>query len=98
MGSHNSKDLEAGAATTTTTSSDDGQPKVEDSSCSPTNRKQSVYSNLGWLDRLLALWILLAIIVGIIIGNFADGVEDALQRGKFVDVSAPIGEFFAWAF
>lgn len=54
--------------------------------------KQSVYKSLGWLDRLLALWILLAIIIGILLGNFVDGVETALQRGKFVDVSIPIGK------
>lgn len=56
----------------------------------PSN-KLSVYKGLGWLDRLLALWILLAIIIGILIGNFVDGAGDALQRGKFVQVSAPIG-------
>ncbi|PSK51848.1 hypothetical protein B9Z65_3115 [Elsinoe australis] len=55
----------------------------------PSN-KLSVYKGLGWLDRLLALWILLAIIIGILIGNFVDGAGDALQRGKFVQVSAPI--------
>lgn len=56
-----------------------------------TNAKHSVYKSLGWLDRLLALWILLAIIVGILIGNFVDGAEVALQQGRFVNVSAPIG-------
>lgn len=56
-----------------------------------TTPKQSVYKGLGWLDRLLALWILIAIIVGITIGNYVDGAEAALQRGKFVDVSVPIG-------
>lgn len=53
--------------------------------------KKSVYAGLGWLDRLLALWILLAIIIGILLGNFVDGVETALQKGKFVQVSVPIG-------
>ncbi|GAM88676.1 hypothetical protein ANO11243_067100 [Dothideomycetidae sp. 11243] len=52
--------------------------------------KKSVYAGLGWLDRLLALWILLAIVVGVLLGNFVSGVEDALQRGKFVNVSVPI--------
>jgi len=52
--------------------------------------KKSAYQSLGWLDRLLALWILLAIIIGILIGNYANGAEDALNRGKFVDVSVPI--------
>lgn len=54
-------------------------------------QKKSVYASLGWLDRLLVLWILLAIIVGILLGNFVDGVESALQKGKFVNVSVPIG-------
>jgi hypothetical protein len=56
-----------------------------------TTEKKSVYQSLGWLDRLLALWILLAIIVGILLGNYVDTVGPALQRGKFVQVSVPIG-------
>lgn len=59
----------------------------------PTQSKKSVYAGLGWLDRLLALWILLAIAIGILLGNFVNGVEEALQRGKFVQVSVPIGKF-----
>lgn len=58
-----------------------------------TESKKSVYAGLGWLDRLLALWILLAIVIGIVLGNFVDGMEEALQRGKFVNVSVPIGRF-----
>ena len=54
--------------------------------------KTSVYARLGWLDRLLALWILLAIIIGILLGNYVDGIETALQKGKFVQVSVPIGD------
>lgn len=57
---------------------------------SPNTTKNAVYKSLGWLDRLLVLWILLAIIIGILLGNFVDGVGPALQRGKFVDVSVPI--------
>ena len=53
--------------------------------------KKSVYQSLGWLDRLLALWILLAIIIGVLLGNYVDSVGPALQRGKFVQVSVPIG-------
>lgn len=63
---------------------------AEEPSAAP-EEKKSVYQNLGWLDRLLALWILLAIIIGIIIGNFAEGAEEALQEGKFVNVSVPVG-------
>ena len=53
--------------------------------------KSSVYQDLGWLDRLLALWILLAIVIGILLGNYVESVSPALQRGKFVQVSVPIG-------
>jgi arsenite transporter len=53
--------------------------------------KQSVYKSLGWLDRLLVLWILLAIVIGILLGNFVPSVGPALQKGKFVNVSVPIG-------
>lgn len=52
--------------------------------------KTSVYKALGWLDRLLALWILLAIIIGILIGNYAPHASYYLNRGKFVDVSVPV--------
>lgn len=55
------------------------------------SRKDSVYKGLGWLDRLLVLWILLAIIIGILLGNFVESVGPALQKGKFVNVSVPIG-------
>ncbi|KAI9672153.1 MAG: hypothetical protein M1831_001966 [Alyxoria varia] len=55
-----------------------------------TNEKRSVYHELGWLDRLLALWILLAIILGILLGNFVDNAGHNLQKGKFVNVSVPI--------
>lgn len=66
------------------------EEKQEDLKAAPS--KKSVYAGLGWLDRLLALWILLAIVIGILLGNFVNGVEEALQRGKFVQVSVPIGK------
>lgn len=74
---------------------DEGQHKV-DSEGEKTDQirppsKKSVYQDLGWLDRLLALWILLAIIIGILLGNYVESVGPALQRGKFVQVSVPIG-------
>ena len=53
--------------------------------------KESAFKSLGWLDRLLALWILLAMIVGILLGNFVDSVGPALNKGEFVGVSVPIG-------
>lgn len=52
----------------------------------------SAFKSLGWLDRFLALWILLAIVIGILLGNFVPSTGPALQRGKFVGVSIPIGK------
>ena len=57
------------------------------------DEKSPVLKGLGWLDRLLALWILLAMIIGILLGNFVDSVGPALHRGELVGVSIPIGEF-----
>jgi arsenite transporter len=51
----------------------------------------SAFKNLGILDRFLALWILLAMIIGILLGNFVPETGSALQRGQFVGVSVPIG-------
>ena len=53
--------------------------------------KVSVYKGLGWLDRFLAVWILLAMIIGVLLGNFVLNVGPALDKGKFVRVSVPIG-------
>lgn len=50
----------------------------------------SAWKGLGWLDRLLALWILLAIIVGMVLGAFVPGIHDALEQSTFASVSVPI--------
>ena len=75
---------------------DDGSTDIEQQTQQErrSTAKKSVYQSLGWLDRLLALWILLAIIIGILLGNYVDSVGPALQRGKFVQVSVPIGRLF----
>ena len=57
----------------------------------PEKELSSAFKALGWLDRLLALWILLAMIIGILLGNFVPSTGPALQKGKFVGVSIPIG-------
>ncbi|KAF2789966.1 arsenical-resistance protein [Melanomma pulvis-pyrius CBS 109.77] len=53
-------------------------------------KKTSVIKGLGWLDRFLAVWILLAMIIGVLLGNFVEETGPALQKGKFVGVSIPI--------
>ncbi|TVY92951.1 Arsenical-resistance protein [Lachnellula willkommii] len=54
------------------------------------DEKSSAFKSLGLLDRFLALWIFLAMAVGILLGNFVEGTGEALQRGRFVGVSVPI--------
>ncbi|KAM5351126.1 hypothetical protein ACJ41O_003849 [Fusarium nematophilum] len=67
-------------------------PDIETNSPSPPRKpvNSSAFKSLGWLDRFLALWILLAMAVGIILGNFVPSTGPALERGKFVGVSVPI--------
>ncbi|GKZ24727.1 hypothetical protein AbraIFM66951_011856 [Aspergillus brasiliensis] len=63
--------------------------KQQSPSDSP-QKKSSAFKNLGLLDRFLAVWIFLAMAIGIILGNFVPSTGPALQRGKFVGVSVPI--------
>ncbi|EMR82441.1 putative arsenite efflux transporter protein [Botrytis cinerea BcDW1] len=56
------------------------------------HQKTSLFKSLGWLDRLLALWIFLAMAIGILLGNFVPNVGTALQKGEFVGLA------LAWAF
>lgn len=55
--------------------------------------KVSAFKGLGWLDRFLAVWIILAMAIGILLGNFVPETGPALEKGKFVGVSVPIGMF-----
>ncbi|KOS45075.1 hypothetical protein ACN38_g3950 [Penicillium nordicum] len=68
----------------------DIEKQNEDSSPDQPSKKRSMFSSLGLLDRFLAVWIFLAMAIGIILGNFVPSTGPALQRGKFVGVSVPI--------
>jgi hypothetical protein len=46
---------------------------------------------LSFLDRFLVVWIILAMAIGIILGNTVPSTGPALQKGQFVGVSVPIG-------
>jgi len=67
--------------------------KQQDADENPDATKTSAFKGLGWLDRFLALWIFLAMLIGILLGNFVPSAGPALQKGKFVGVSIPIGKF-----
>lgn len=56
----------------------------------PLEHKESAFKSLGLLDRFLALWIFLAMAVGIILGNFVPNMGPALQKGTLIGVSLPI--------
>lgn len=58
----------------------------------PQDGPSSAFKSLGWLDRFLALWIFLSMAIGILLGNFVPNTGPALQKGKFVGVSVPIGK------
>ena len=41
---------------------------------------------LGWLDKLLALWIILAMALGLLLGVFVPSAQQVLNQTKFVNV------------
>ena len=45
---------------------------------------------LSFLDRFLVLWILLAMIMGVLIGYYVPGVQESFQTVQFASVSVPI--------
>lgn len=51
---------------------------------------RGVLLSLGWLDRLLSLFIVIAMIIGVIIGEFAPHAKERLNKGNFEGVSAPL--------
>jgi ACR3 family arsenite transporter len=75
-----------------TKGSRDPEKQQQDGANTPNEKKTSIYKSLGWLDRFLAVWILLAMAVGIILGEFVNNVGPALQKSTFVGVSVPIGK------
>lgn len=69
----------------------DIEKQSDPNSANEVQEKKSMFSSLGLLDRFLAVWIFLAMAIGIILGNFVPSTGPALERGKFVGVSIPIG-------
>ena len=57
-------------------------------------QETSLVKSLSFLDRFLAVWILLAMALGIILGYFVPGTQEVLNTADFVGVSVPIGTSF----
>jgi arsenite transporter len=51
---------------------------------------------LGTFERLLSLWVALAIVVGVAIGQFAPAVPETLSRYEYAEVSLPVAVLI-WA-
>ncbi|KAK9321973.1 sodium bile acid symporter family-domain-containing protein [Lipomyces orientalis] len=54
------------------------------------NQSQEKRQKLDFLDRYMALWVLLAMTGGILIGYFIPSANLVLDKGKFAGVSGPI--------
>ncbi len=52
---------------------------------------ESPFKRLNFIDRFLAIWIVLAMALGIILGNFVPNTHVILTSAQFVHVSVPIG-------
>lgn len=81
---HSPEDLESCPPTPT-------EDNNNESDAPQNHHPTSAFQQLAILDRFLALWIFLAMGIGIILGNFVPDIERSLQRGEFVGVSIPIG-------
>ena len=55
-----------------------------------TGASLGVLVSLGWLDRLLSLFIIIAMILGVVIGEFAPHAKERLNSGNFEGVGAPL--------
>ncbi|CAO3576527.1 unnamed protein product [Absidia cylindrospora] len=63
---------------------------VEDPSANDPAKSTALLRQLGILDRFLVLWILLAMIVGVLIGYYVPNVQPAFATVQFGSVSVPI--------
>lgn len=80
------KDAEAGEAPSSSSSAQ-ALPEPQDEE---TRTSLSAFKQLGFLDRFLAVWIFLAMAIGIILGYFEPSTGPALQKGGLAGVSIPI--------
>jgi len=65
---------------------------------SPMNREESpdIKEGMGLFERYLSIWVALAIVVGIAMGQFLPAVPDTLSRFEYAQVSIPVA-ILIWA-
>ncbi|MCL7930272.1 ACR3 family arsenite efflux transporter [Halomonas llamarensis] len=61
-----------------------------------TNDEPSTAEGMGLFERFLSLWVALAIIVGIALGQFAPAIPETLSRFEYAQVSIPVA-ILIWA-
>lgn len=59
-------------------------------------RELSVAKRLSSLDRYLPVWILVAVVLGVLIGKAVPDLKHDLERVRFADVSLPVGIGLIW--
>ncbi len=74
----------------------DGTPDVEAVDISGTAAEPSAAAALGVFGRFLTLWVALAIVVGVALGQWFPGVPDTLSRYEYANVSVPVA-ILIWA-
>ena len=74
----------------------DGTPDVEAVDISGTAAEPSTAAALGVFGRFLTLWVALAIVVGVALGQWFPGVPDTLSRYEYANVSVPVA-ILIWA-
>ena len=47
---------------------------------------------MGLFERFLSIWVALAIVAGVLIGQFAPSVPETLSRFEYAQVSIPVGD------
>ncbi|KAM7193509.1 arsenical-resistance protein Acr3 [Rhypophila sp. PSN 637] len=85
-----SQKMDSAAKVTTAADVEKQEQHPEDEQIQQDTDSLSAFKALGFLDRFLAIWIFLAMLIGILLGNFVHDVGPALQKGTFVGVSVPI--------
>ena len=61
-----------------------------------TSSAPSVASRLSSLDRYLPVWIIAAMVLGVLLGKAAPDLKHDLERIRFADVSLPVGIGLIW--